>query len=119
MNHRIQCKVAGNLLAVALFVLCRTAFGQNQPYDPDYHFYPSIDPTGLFYYDGKYFLNWGSATSIDLVHWKMTDFGLDRNDMTNGLFGKNRSENSFAPDSPFRNAVISMMSGTAVIDHPT
>ena len=52
----------------------------NDKYNPEYHFYPSIDPTGLFYYGGKYFLNWGSATSEDFVNWKMTKFGLERND---------------------------------------
>ncbi|HWB91316.1 MAG TPA: GH32 C-terminal domain-containing protein [Puia sp.] len=39
-------------------------------YNPAYHFYPSGDPTGLFYLGGRYYDNWGSAYSDDLVHWR-------------------------------------------------
>jgi len=42
-------------------------------WNPSYHFYPSGDPTGLFYYDGLYYNNWGSAASKDFVHWKFTE----------------------------------------------
>ena len=28
-------------------------------YNPSYHFYPSGDPTGLFYLNGLYYNNWG------------------------------------------------------------
>lgn len=56
-------------------------------YNPGYHFYPSIDPTGLFFYAGQYFLNWGSATSKDLVHWKMTPYGLSRRNRQGTPFG--------------------------------
>ena len=111
------------MIISALSLLLNTGlYGQTgtvnteEDFNPEYHFYPSIDPTGQFYFAGKYFLNWGSAISEDLVHWKITEFGLDRNNMTNGLFGRNRSENAFGADSPFRTAVISMMSGTAVVD---
>jgi fructan beta-fructosidase len=100
-----------------LSAYCQSGTDQvSEKYNPVYHFYPSIDPSGLFYHGGQYFLNWGSATSKDLVHWKITEFGLDRNNMTNGLFGKDRIENPFGANSPFLNAVISMMSGTVVID---
>ena len=27
-----------------------------EKYNPEYHFYPSFDPTGLFYYGGSTFL---------------------------------------------------------------
>jgi fructan beta-fructosidase len=82
-----------------------------EKYNPEYHFYPSIDPTGLFYYAGKYYLNWGSATSKDLVHWNMTKFGLERNEFSKKLF----SGSSVTPEF-FRSQVISGISGTAVVD---
>lgn len=59
----------------ALLFAC-SCFGQQQQnpeyrkYNPAYHFYPSGDPTGLFYLGEKYYNNWGSAYSTDLVHWK-------------------------------------------------
>src|SRR5699024_8728304 len=52
--------------------------GQNTDYKkyvPEYHFYPSGDPTGLFYYNGRYYNNWGTAISKDLVHWEYTEYG--------------------------------------------
>lgn len=48
-------------------------------YNPSYHYYPSGDPTGLFYYNGQYFNQWGSASSTDFVHWKLTQATLERN----------------------------------------
>jgi hypothetical protein len=42
-------------------------------YNPSYHFYPTGDPTGLFYFAGKYYNQWGAAHSIDLVHWQRRD----------------------------------------------
>ncbi|MDR0995317.1 MAG: GH32 C-terminal domain-containing protein [Tannerella sp.] len=39
---------------------------------PAYHYYPSGDPTGLFYFGGKYYENWGRASSSDFVHWTFT-----------------------------------------------
>ena len=59
-------------------------FGQPRPqnpehrkYNPSYHYYPSGDPTGLFYLNGRYYNNWGSAYSTDLVHWKYSPYGRD------------------------------------------
>ena len=75
-----------------------------EKYHPEYHFYPSIDPTGLFYFGGQYFLNWGSATSTDLVHWKMTEYGLARSRRTGGQGATPQPQ------------VISGMSGSAVVD---
>src|SRR5699024_6749190 len=49
-----------------------------ESYTPAYHFYPSGNPTGLFYYNGLYYNNWGIASSKDLVHWKRTELGLRR-----------------------------------------
>ena len=46
-----------------------------QKYNPAYHYYPSGDPTGMFYINGLYYNNWGSAYSKDLVHWKYTASG--------------------------------------------
>jgi levanase len=46
-----------------------------EQYNPEYHFYPSGDPTGLYYYDGYYYNNWGVARSKDFVYWKFTDYG--------------------------------------------
>lgn len=48
---------------------------EKQQYNPSYHFYPSGDPTGLFYKDGKYYNNWGTASSIDFVNWNLTESG--------------------------------------------
>jgi sucrose-6-phosphate hydrolase SacC (GH32 family) len=39
---------------------------------PAYHYYPSGDPTGLFYFGGKYYNAWGRSASTDLVHWQTT-----------------------------------------------
>jgi sucrose-6-phosphate hydrolase SacC (GH32 family) len=73
-----------------------------EKFNPEYHFYPSIDPTGLFYYGGNYYLNWGSAVSNDLVHWKITEFG------------KNRIRRPGGP--PPRPQVLGGISGTVVVD---
>jgi sucrose-6-phosphate hydrolase SacC (GH32 family) len=48
----------------------RTQNPEFRKYNPSYHFYPTGDPTGLFYYAGRYYNNWGSAYSTDLVNWK-------------------------------------------------
>lgn len=42
-------------------------------FNPSYHFYPSGDPTGLFYYGGKYYNAWGRYQSDDFVHWTQTE----------------------------------------------
>jgi fructan beta-fructosidase len=83
----------------------------SEEYNPEYHYYPSFDPTGLFYYGGQYFLNWGAAVSKDFVHWKMTPYGLERSKM----FGRLRSGGPAAP-SQLKPQVLSGMSGTVVID---
>jgi sucrose-6-phosphate hydrolase SacC (GH32 family) len=50
---------------------------EHKKYNPSYHYYPSGDPTGLFYLDGRYYNNWGGAYSTDLVHWKYAPAGRD------------------------------------------
>lgn len=63
-------------------VLMLSAIGLAQPrgtrpeflrFNPEYHFYPSGDPTGLFYYDGVYYNAWGRYYGTDLVHWTQTE----------------------------------------------
>jgi len=78
-----------NLLIKMFFVgwflfIASYCFGQLRPQNPEhkkfnpaYHYYPSGDPTGLFFIDGKYYNNWGSAYSTDLVHWKFSASGRD------------------------------------------
>jgi sucrose-6-phosphate hydrolase SacC (GH32 family) len=88
-----------------------TSTHSSEEYNPEYHFYPSFDPTGLFYYGGQYFLNWGAAASKDFVHWNMTSYGLERSRM----FGMLRSGRPGAT-SQLKPQVISGMSGTVVID---
>jgi fructan beta-fructosidase len=80
-------------------------------YNPEYHFYPSFDPTGLFYYGGQYFLNWGAATSKDFVHWNMTEYGTERSK----LFRAPGAGSPFAP-SQAKPQVLSGMSGSVVVD---
>jgi len=83
----------------------------SEEYNPEYHYYPSFDPTGLFYYGGQYFLNWGAAASKDFVHWNMTPYGLERSKM----FGRLRSGDP-AATSQLKPQILSGMSGTVVID---
>ena len=77
-------------LTFLLLFVCKIGYNQDgtmkkyEMYNSAYHFYPSIGPTGVFYYAGLYFLNWDSATSKDLLHWKITDFRPERNEMTLG-----------------------------------
>jgi fructan beta-fructosidase len=106
----------------ALVIICSGIYSQDMSYiqsdkySPEYHFFPSIDPTGLSYYAGKYFLNWGTAVSNDLVHWEMTDYGTERNKMIVGIFGGTSNFNVFGPNSPFQSHVISIESGSMVVD---
>ena len=51
------------------------ARGDYAKWNPSYHYYPSGDPTGLFYYNGLYYNQWGAALSKDLVHWEFTEQG--------------------------------------------
>ena len=114
-------KLASASLA-ALVIICSGIYSQDitympsDRYSPEYHFFPSIDPTGLSYYGGNYFLNWGTAVSNDLVHWKMTDYGTERNKMIVGIFGGTSNFNVFGPDSPFQSHVVSIESGSMVVD---
>ncbi len=85
-------------------------------YYPEYHFFPSIDPTGLSYFGGNYYLNWGTASSNDLVNWRMTEYGTERNKMIVGIFGGGINTKMFGPDSPFQSQVISIESGSMVVD---
>ncbi|MBN1949927.1 MAG: GH32 C-terminal domain-containing protein [Bacteroidales bacterium] len=104
-------------LVLVMFMSSLDGYGQvasprsSEEYYPEYHYYPSFDPTGLFYYGGQYFLNWGAATSKDFVRWRMTPYGLERSKM----FGRLRSAGS-APPSQSRPQVLSGMSGTVVVD---
>ena len=81
----MKTRTAFVIILILLFTFSyKSGMGQfttsplSDKYHPEYHFYPSIDPTGLFYFGGKYYLNWGSAASTDLVHWIMTPYGLAR-----------------------------------------
>src|SRR4051812_7337295 len=74
------------LLLVCILIVTSQCFGQGRgqqerykKYNPAYHFYPSGDPTGLFYFDGLYYNNWGIANSKDFVNWKFTPETLRRN----------------------------------------
>ena len=82
-NHRKRLFIRIVFTCVVLFIVAQ---GKGQPqlqrteykkFNPAYHYYPSGDPTGLFYMDGKYYNNWGSAYSTDLVHWKYSPYGRD------------------------------------------
>lgn len=74
----------------ALILMSIYGFGQSnkEQYNPSYHYYPSGDPTGLFYYNGLYYNNWGSAVSSDLVNWKITEAGLLRRKMYDPAISK-------------------------------
>jgi fructan beta-fructosidase len=78
-------------------------------YYPEYHYYPSADPTGLFYFGGQYYLNWGSARSTDFVHWKLTEYGKERN----SFFMGSRSKGQAIQRKP---QVLGGISGTVVVD---
>jgi len=104
-------------LVLIVFTGGTVLFGQgisndlSKKYSPEYHFFPSIDPTGLFYFAGQYYLNWGTATSKDFVHWKMTDYGLERSRMFRapGTGGQGMQVQR-------KPQVISGMSGSVVVD---
>jgi fructan beta-fructosidase len=69
-------------ITISTFLYAQQGAGQREEYkkyNPAYHYYPSGDPTGLFYFNGQYFNQWGAATSTDFVHWKLTQATLDRN----------------------------------------
>jgi sucrose-6-phosphate hydrolase SacC (GH32 family) len=91
----------------------------DQEYNPEYHFYPSIDPTGLFYNEGSYYLNWGAASSNDLVHWKMTPFGLERARFFRRISSNDPADQRKmmkAMEEQRRSQVLSGGSGSIVVD---
>jgi sucrose-6-phosphate hydrolase SacC (GH32 family) len=65
------------LLVNGSFAQPRAQKPEYKKYNPTYHYYPSGDPTGLFYMDGKYYNNWGTAHSTNLIHWKFTPYGRE------------------------------------------
>jgi fructan beta-fructosidase len=80
-THCAKFFTQSSLFFIALFLVLNVFAQQQQQkpeykkFNPSYHFYPSGDPTGLFFLDGKYYNNWGSAYSNDLVHWKYSPYG--------------------------------------------
>lgn len=77
------------LLGAIVLIICvnNIAYAQSgqhnrnreyEGFNPSYHFYPSGDPTGLFYYAGKYYNQWGNASSVDFVHWDLAGYGIQR-----------------------------------------
>ncbi len=42
-------------------------------FHPAYHYFPSGDPTGLFYHDGKYYNAWGGKYGTDFINWTSTE----------------------------------------------
>jgi sucrose-6-phosphate hydrolase SacC (GH32 family) len=74
-KNNVHCKmmllaIAGLLTVTCIFGQPRTQNPEYKKYNPAYHFYPTGDPTGLFYLGGYYYNNWGTAYSTDFVHWK-------------------------------------------------
>jgi sucrose-6-phosphate hydrolase SacC (GH32 family) len=70
------------LLASFILLIAANCYAQGpaqkpeyKKYNPAYHYYPSGDPTGLFYFAGNYYSQWGSSYSTDLVHWKHSPYG--------------------------------------------
>lgn len=68
------------MLGLLCASVCATAQPRGQKpehvrFNPGYHFYPSGDPTGLFYQDGKYYNAWGRYEGSDLVHWQLSPSG--------------------------------------------
>lgn len=82
----------------------------HKKFNPAYHFFPSGDPTGLFYLGGKYYNNWGTASSTDLVHWKRTDSYRSRISM-------NDTTLSQAARDSLRARTRLGGSGTIIVDH--
>ncbi|HEV8283210.1 MAG TPA: GH32 C-terminal domain-containing protein [Chitinophagaceae bacterium] len=89
-------------------------------YNPAYHFYPSGDPTGLFYYSGLYYNNWGIASSKDFVHWQYTPGALSRNRINamvrDSTLSKSYRDSLARVDSISRRQGRLGGSGTIVID---
>ena len=88
---------------------------EKDKWKPAYHFYPSGDPTGIFFFDGKYYNNWGSAASTDFVHWEFTRQG--QNNMQAYRLLNDPEISLQAKDSIRQNMVRLGGSGTIVVDH--
>ena len=88
------------LLALCISLCASAQMRQQKPehmrYNPGYHFYPSGDPTGLFYYDGKYYNAWGRYFGTDLIHLTPTESGKKNAELRAKLSDPNLSENEKA-----------------------
>jgi fructan beta-fructosidase len=116
-NQKRTCALLAILLLTWISIYSQDVINKSsEKYSPEFHFFPSIDPTGLSYFGGKYFLNWGTAVSRDLVHWEMTEYGTERNKMIVSIFGGGTNFSLFGPNSPFQSHVISIESGSMVVD---
>ena len=121
-SYLIKKICAGWLIFVALhsFSQPRPQNPEYRKYNPAYHFFPSGDPTGLFYYDGLYYNNWGIAASKDFVHWKYTAAALNRSRINSMLrdstFTKAYKDSLMRVDSILRRAGRLGGSGSIVID---
>jgi sucrose-6-phosphate hydrolase SacC (GH32 family) len=105
------------ILSVALAIIPALKLNaQDLPkeaYIPNYHYYPSGDPSGLFYLDGFYYNNWGVARSKDFIHWQETEFGKRRNTIIDKL--KDSNVDLETKDS-LRRELVMGGSGTIVLD---
>ena len=115
------------LLLVCILIITSQCSGQGRvqqdryrKYNPAYHFYPSGDPTGLFYFEGLYYNNWGIANSKDLVNWKFTPETLRRNRanamLRDSTLSKAVRDSILKNDSIVRRQSRLGGSGTIVID---
>lgn len=102
-------------LLAHMYCLAQQNPRQADHWNPAYHFYPSGDPTGLFYFDGRYFNNWGSAASTDFVHWQFTQQGINSMEARNIL--RNPAIHQAVKDSVRRQMVRLGGSGSIVIDY--
>lgn len=102
------------LFIFTLQTLCFAQVNTTQ-WNPSYHFYPSGDPTGLYYFDGKYFNNWGSASSTDFINWEYTQQGINNFEGRKMLNDPTTTEKQ--QDSIRNNMVRLGGSGSIVIDH--
>ncbi|MDR2809943.1 MAG: GH32 C-terminal domain-containing protein [Tannerellaceae bacterium] len=104
-------------MVIFLLAIHTTCFGQAtaNKWNPSYHFYPSGDPTGLFYLDGRYFNNWGSAASTDFVHWQFTS--QRKNSMQARQLLRDPAISESIKDSLRRQMVRLGGSGSIILDH--
>lgn len=111
---KIQLLLAFLLPAIHAFAQQKQQSQYFTKYNPSYHFFPSGDPTGLFYFNGSYYNNWGIASSNDFVHWKLTAQGKEKN-RNRELLRDSTIEQS-TKDSILRSQVRLGGSGTIIID---